>query len=157
MKITLSVLFFFFSLFSVNSFDLVDLVEELTNELQSSNEVIMELQSRLEVKQNTIFVLETILAETIQELENSNIVIIDLQNQLKQAQSEITHFREQYERSLQNVHLNSSLGLGVTYPRGVELISTFTPGFLRTFSLYARAGIYDTFSFQGGIGAMFSF
>jgi len=156
MKIILSILFLFVS-FNVYSFDLIDLVEELTNELQASNEIIIELQERLEIKSNTIFILESILEETIKELENSNIVIINLQKELNEASSEIKYFREQYERSLQNIHYNHEIGLGVTYPRGIEIISTFNPRFLRTFSLYARAGIYDSFSFQGGVGAMISF
>lgn len=131
-----------------------DYVEELTIELEASNELIKQL------KEENIN-LEKQLTETTNELENSTNVIIFLRDQLIRTQEELVHFREKYEEQLiisneRNKFLG--LGIGATYPSGGEAIITVTIPFFQMISFYGRFGLQASSNIiNAGAGLIISF
>lgn len=162
------------------------LVEELTNELEESNELIIELRnevsslekekneletsnSNLETEneelqeENSILQEEnnTLLAqleETTNELIACNNVLIDARNDLIECQEELTYFREQHEESvIGNVSSPLGIGIGMAYPIGAEAILTFELPFLNIIELYGRAGFNERTIISAGAGIIVNF
>ena len=174
-RILISLFFMLIASFAFTEDNPWDYVEELTIELEASNELIRTLrQENFEFRENNIelrkenidlrfynSLLEQQLDEAITELENSNEVIISLRDELIQAQDELIFFREEYESSIIRASTNESifgLGLGVSYPTGGEIIASITPPFLQTISVYGRFGLQtSTNIIHAGAGVIINF
>lgn len=160
-KILLSIFFIFITSFSFAEDNPWDYVEELTIELEASNELIRELrQENANLRRNNS-ILEQQLEETTNELIASTELIVELRDELKEAQDEITFFREEYEEGVISAAVNENIfgiGAGVVFPNGGEIIATITPPFLRTLSLYGRFGLQTSSNIiHGGAGIMINF
>ena len=174
-KILLSIFFIFIASFSFAEDNPWDYVEELTIELEASNELIRELRQEIFELRDTNadlrrenselrfsnFILEQQLEETTNELIASTELIVELRDELKEAQDEITFFREEYEEGVISAAVNENIfgiGAGVVFPNGGEIIATITPPFLRTLSLYGRFGLQTSSNIiHGGAGIMINF
>lgn len=173
MKIILSLIFILVSTVSfTQEEDPWKYVEELTNELESNNELIEELNEENEKLKERNDELKdgstkkeyneivSQLEETTEELENSNDLIIDLREELSDSQEEIDYFREKYEKNTVNeeTETNMGIGLGATFPNGGEAIVSVDLPFLDFLSVYGRGGVQASNNFfHGGVGIMYRF
>ena len=150
-KKIVSLLFILFLLMPVYSNEYEQIIEELTIELEESNEYI----ERLEEENKN---LENQLEETTNELENSTELISNLTLELAQAQNEIRYFRTSFqELLLDRDDRNLAFGLGVSHPLGGEFIVSIIPPIFDTIQFYGRAGVNEETLFHGGAGIMLRF
>lgn len=171
MKIIISLLFLFTAFFSFAQEDPWEYVEELTNELEASNELIIELRNEISdleeeneelrerpTKEEYNRVVNQ-LEETTEELTISNELIIELREELIECQNEVSFFREKYEECVlkEATETNFGFGFGATYPYGGEIILSVDVPFINTLSVYARGGLQVNNIFHGGAGIIYRF